>query len=181
MCLCGLASALELVAAPNLHRMTSGLSSFFRIWCGRSVQFRSSSEPPAFSGRDCFGYGRSDRTHSRWPLPHLSGTSLEAILRRRSALENATIVVLLLGIRPPLPIATVFCRRIRPNRLRTFTIGIDPHTAFRVPRFVVAQQGPRGSPRRVRKWASSRSPRQRSRHGFYHPGQGETHGTLDAA
>jgi hypothetical protein len=41
---------------------------------------------------------------SRWPLPHWSGTSLEAILRRRSALENGTIVVLLAGIRPPLPL-----------------------------------------------------------------------------
>ena len=46
-------SGLELITAPNLHEMTSGLYIFLHLvsWLGA---IRCSSDPPAFSGPDCF-------------------------------------------------------------------------------------------------------------------------------
>jgi hypothetical protein len=51
---------------------------------------------------------------SRWPLPQRSGSSMQVLLRRRSALENGTTVVLLVEITPPLPLAT-FCTNLHPD------------------------------------------------------------------
>jgi hypothetical protein len=48
---------------------------------------------------------------SRWPLPQRSGIATEALLRRRSSLENETTAVLLVGITPPLPLG-----RVAPDR-----------------------------------------------------------------